>query len=102
MRVAVSSVTSMRVTCGDDTAASLVRMRLELYPTTEERGSVLSGSAHSSMSCTARSLIAVTVILFFQAGHPLVVTRETRLVRLRLFCYTFIGNVGERYRSDRP
>ena len=100
MRVAVSSVTSMRVTCGDDTAASLVHMRLELYPTTAERGLVSSDSAPSSMSCTARSLIAVTVILFFQTGQRLVVTLETRLVRLRLFCYTFIANVGERHRSD--
>ncbi len=29
-----------------------------------------------------------------------IVTLETRLARLRYFCYTFIANVGERHRSN--
>jgi hypothetical protein len=100
MLAAVSSVTSMRLMCGDDTAASLVHMRLESYLTAAERELVSSGSAPLFMNCMARSLTAATVILFLPAGQPPVVTLETRLARLRHFYYTFIANVGERHRSD--
>jgi len=64
-------------------------MRLELYLIATERELVSSGSARLSMNCMARSLTAAMVILFFQARQLPVVTLETRLARLRHFCYTF-------------